>query len=144
MAELKDLSLDELLAAEPAMPVEPVDVPEWGGRVYVRRLTVLEREQLDDQLYDADGKLVRAKLRAALVAACLCKADGEPFYAPNDAAAAARFGAKSDVAIRRVYAACERLNGMGAGDAAAGKGDSAGDTAGGSSSASPSPAAGPT
>ena len=132
---LKELSLDDLLAAEPAMPVEPVDVPEWGGRVHVRRLTAAEREQLDDVLYDADGKLVRAKLRVALVVVCLCTPDGEPFYEPNDAAAAARLGAKSDVALRRVYAACERLNSMGAAETAAGKDDSGAGAAAGSSSA---------
>lgn len=144
MADVKVLSLDDLAAAEPAMPVEPVDVPEWGGRVFVRRLTAAEREQLDDALYDADGKLVRAKLRVALVVACLCKETGEPFYEPNDQAAASRFGAKSDVALRRVYAAAEKLNSMGAAEAAAGKGDSGAGPAAGSSSASPSPAAAPT
>ena len=58
--------------------VEEVSLPELGGSVYVRHLTALEKDRLDDALTDEKGKPVADNVRAKVFAACACDADGKP------------------------------------------------------------------
>ena len=41
------LDRDAILAQPVVLPRELVDVPEWGGDVWVRMLTASERDQLE-------------------------------------------------------------------------------------------------
>lgn len=140
----KVLTPDDLAAADADRRVEPVDVPEWGGRVHVRELTALERGQMDEAIYDQEGVLKQHLLAPGLVAAALCGPDGRPWYKPGDMQAVLTVGSKSSPAVRRLYDVAAKLNRIRKEDAAEGKGDSAETAAGGSPSASPSPPAGPT
>ena len=139
--EPKVLTPTDLETADCDRTVEPVDVPEWGGRVHVRELTALETGKVEDAVYDEKDQ-VRAELVApAWVAACLCDPTGKPFYRPGDTQAILTVGSKSAPVVRRIYEVAARLNGRARGAAAAGKDDSAAAPAGGSPSASPSPSA---
>lgn len=130
---MKTLTGEEILGAEDRR-IEPVDVPEWGGRVFVRSLFSDERDAFDLAMRDDEGKLRLANYRARLVAACACDEAGKLLFT---AAQAAALGKKSSVATTRIVKVCERLNGMTQEAAEAAKKDSDGTDSDASPSASP-------
>lgn len=146
MDALKELTLAELTAADAQRAVEPVDVPEWGGRVFVRELDAYDRDKLDGSLYrDGQETPELADYRVRLVAAALCKADGTPYFKADEQGKAVHvLSRKSAAPIRRIYDAAARLNKTRKEDAEEGKGGSGGSPAAGSPSASPSPSGDPT
>ncbi len=83
-----------------------VPVPEWGGSVYIRPMTVRE-------LDDYSNAVVRAKekglpdFRSRLVAYCLCDEKGERLFSDADVDALSRHNA---VVVNRLYEACDKLN----------------------------------
>lgn len=92
--------------------VEAVDVPEWGGVVYVRSLTGAERDQFEASIVQRNGKDTRTNLRnlrARLVVLAACDADGQPIFKAEDAAA---LGAKNAAPLDRLFAAAQRLSGL--------------------------------
>lgn len=92
--------------------VEAVDVPEWGGVVYVRSLTGAERDQFEASIVQRNGKDTRTNLRnlrARLVVLAACDADGQPIFKTEDAAA---LGAKNAAPLDRLFAAAQRLSGL--------------------------------
>jgi hypothetical protein len=102
--------------------VEPVDVPELGGTVYVRMLSAFEKDQLDDALTDERGKPVSDNVRAKVFAACACDATGRAMFAftPADVA---EIGAWELAIVEPVYDAAMKLNRFRASDRAAEKKD---------------------
>lgn len=96
---------------------EIVSVPEWGGDVAVRQLTGAERDAFEQGLVRTgpDGKREAdlANMSAKLVAACLVDGTtGDRLFSDSDID---RLANKSATALRRVFEAAQRLNGMGAG-----------------------------
>lgn len=145
MDEPKELTLAELTAADATRVVEAVEVPEWGGRVFVRELDAYDRDKLDGSLYrEGQERPELADYRVRLVAAALCTADGTPYFKAGDPKAVHVLSRKSAAPIRRVYDAAARLNRVRKEDAEEGKGDSGGAPDAGSPSASPSPSGGTT
>ncbi len=58
----------------------PVDLP-GGGRVYVRGLTAEERDAMEWLYAEAStGKGKSPSIRAFIVAACCCDAEGKPIF----------------------------------------------------------------
>jgi len=95
---------------------ESVDVPEWGGAVAVRQLTGAERDAFEAGLVRTtpDGKREAdlTSMTAKLVAACLVDGvTGDRLFCDADVE---RLANKSATALRRVFEAAQRLNGMGA------------------------------
>lgn len=103
------LTRDAILTAQD-LTHEDVPVPEWGGTVRVRTLTGAERDTLGASMVDADGNPDLAGYRVRLVAASVVDEAGARLFGAADAAA---LGAKSAIALDRVAAAVERINGMG-------------------------------
>ncbi len=142
MDSLKLLNLDDLRTVDAVRKVEPVDVPEWNGRVFVRELTALERDQLDSSFYRDDAeKPELGDYRTKVVAATLCREDGTLFFKAGDPAGVRVIAEKSPAPVRRIADVALRLNRLRKEDADAGKGDSGGTPAAGSPSASRSPSA---
>lgn len=105
------LDKESILAAED-LRTEEVQVPEWGGSVYVRTLTGKERDAWEATLLDGTGRNRRVKLdniRASLAAATICDAQGKQLFGPEDVAA---LGEKSALALDRVFEVAQRLNGL--------------------------------
>ena len=117
----KVLNLLDLETCDTEMLVRSVAVPEWGGVVHVRRLTALERGQLDEVVYAENGKMKPEVFGPGFVAAALCDAAGKSFYKVGDLLAVRNIGAKSGTAVRRVYDEVAKLNGLRDDDLAAGK-----------------------
>jgi hypothetical protein len=117
------LTKEAILAAED-LPRELVNVPEWGGEVYVRTMSGTDRDSFETSLIarsDAEsgadtgsvagaGSTRMDNVRARLVALALCDTDGVRLFDDADIVA---LGRKSARALDRVFAVAQRLNGIG-------------------------------
>jgi hypothetical protein len=97
---------------------EDVPVPEWAPDgtedaaqvfVRVRTLTGTERDQFETSC--SEEHQGTRNFRARLCALCLVGEDGKALFSFDEAA---KLGAKSAVALDRVFDVCLRLNGMSA------------------------------
>lgn len=91
---------------------EDVDVPEWGGSVRVGMLTGMERDAFEQEIVTRQGKKVQmnlANVRAKLVARCVVDEEGQLVFSEKDVTA---LGRKSALALNRVFAVAQRLNGL--------------------------------
>ncbi len=90
---------------------EAVEVPEWGGTVWVRTMTGTERDAFLAVVLPDKGS-VEANLKnalARLVVRCAINETGERLFSDDDAEALA---GKSHIALDRVAIVAQRLNGM--------------------------------
>lgn len=110
------LSRDDILGARD-LPSERVEVPEWGGAVLVRGLTGIERDEWELSMMrvnqsrgsiDASINMDAFRnTRARFVAKCLVDEDGIRMFSDHDVT---ELGAKSAVALNRVYEVAQRLS----------------------------------
>lgn len=87
--------------------VERVEVPEWGGHVYVRSLSVAELDRFRADGERAKGSAGPHDATVRLVVLAACDEGGAPLFRPEDAAA---LRGKCVTAVERVGAAALRLN----------------------------------
>ena len=108
------LTKDQILESSD-LKNEAVDVPEWGGTVYVRTMTGADRDQFEASMMsigvDGTRKADMTNLRAKLIALTIVDEAGNRLF---DASDVDRLGLKSASAIERVFAAAQGLNGLGA------------------------------
>ncbi len=102
----KALSKSEILGASD-VTVEALDVPEWGGRVYLRTMSGSD--------YDAFSELAAASpggvgLRADIVSRCLCDENGQPQQWSAEEVVA--LGERAGHVLDRVAAAALRISGI--------------------------------
>ena len=97
------LSKDEILR-KADQKIESVDVPEWGGQVYVRTLSGDERDRMEVQLKDS-----RVGSRGLFAALTICDENGNRLFADQDAHA---LGKKNAAALDRILEVGFRLNAM--------------------------------
>lgn len=98
------LTRDQIQAADD-VKTEDVSVPEWGGDVRVRTMTVADRLRMRDMKTDGvDGRVLW------IIASCVAE-DGSSLFEWADAEWLMN---KSRAAIDRIYPVIERLNGLGA------------------------------
>ena len=90
------------------LPRELVNVPEWGGDVFVRTMTGTDRDAFEASLIGKEGRM--ENVRARLVSLTLCNEAGERMF---DDAEIAALGKKSARALDRVFSVAQRLNGIG-------------------------------
>lgn len=99
------LSKEAILAATDSK-VESVEVPEWGGSVYIRTFNALERDKLSQQLSGTSGKDL---LHAMFARYGICDEKGTPLFGDGDII---RLGQKSAIALGRVVDRIIALNKM--------------------------------
>lgn len=90
--------------------IEKVNVPEWGGDVYVRVMGGKDKDRFDTTFVSANGKANLANIRARLAVLTVCDANGQYLFDEGDAE---RLGDKSAVALDRIFEVARRLNGIG-------------------------------
>ena len=88
------------------LPREEVEIPEWGGSVFVRTMTAAEKVAFSIENEDNPGDFL-----SRLAAIATCDAEGNLLFTADDVAA---LGAKNGVAVERIADIAQRLNGMGA------------------------------
>jgi hypothetical protein len=89
------LSASQILAADD-FKIEPVDVPEWGGTVYVRVLRGTDRDQFEESLSKEKDKPFRCRF----LVMTLCDERGSLLFKQEQIAA---LGEKSSVVLNRVF-----------------------------------------
>jgi hypothetical protein len=115
---VRELSADQILNA-PDIEIDPVDVPEWGGRVYVRSMTSLQREKYLDSMRKVIGEGAKATMQtvlqfgsAKLLALTLCDLNGKLLFNPTDVATIEKLAKKSAKASERCVAKAAKMNGL--------------------------------
>lgn len=107
------LTKDQILEANDLQSVA-VEVPEWGGTVYVRSMTGADRDAFESSMVTVhpDGSRTPdlRNLRSKLVALTLVDEEGNRLFEVADIA---RLALKSSAALERVFEAAQRLNGLG-------------------------------
>ena len=104
------LTKEQILQADD-LPREEVDVPEWGGTVFVRTMTGAERDDWEMETYSGEGTVNRANVRARLCARCMVDDQGARLFTDKEAD---KLGAKSGAALDRVFQIARELNGLSA------------------------------
>lgn len=111
------LSADQILAAED-IGIEAVDVPEWGGTVYVRAMTALQRERYLDSMRKVIGEGAKATVKtilafgsAKLVALTVCDQNGNLLF-DTSPETVQKLALKSAKAMERVVDVSARLNNL--------------------------------
>jgi hypothetical protein len=127
MTNPQQLTRASILAVQD-LPRELVEVPEWGGAVYVRAMTALERDAFEASFVKGQGKRAQVSLlnvRAKLVVRTIVDEQGNRIFEDGDAEA---LGAKSASAVNRAFEAAARLSGITEQDEADLMGESGGES----------------
>jgi len=103
------LTRDEILQADD-LEKRLVEVPEWGGSVWVRALRGDEYDEFQESILEGKGKnrQVNVKnLRAKLVVRSVVNESGERIFDDGDYATV---GKKSSAALNRLFVAAQELS----------------------------------
>jgi len=100
----KLLTREEILDCQD-LKIERLDVPEWGGYVYVRSMTASERDAWEGRLIESKNKV--PEMRSMLASELVCDENGKGVFTPDDLQA---LGRKSGAALDRVFDKVQQLN----------------------------------
>jgi len=92
--------------------IEEVEVPEWGGTVFVKGLTGTERDAYESSMIENRGKnraMNLENLRAKLAVMTICDQEGKRLFTERDVK---KLGEKSASALQRVFKVAQRLSGL--------------------------------
>lgn len=107
------LSKDAIIAVQDTK-IERVEVPEWGGHVYVRGLTARERDEFETSTVKMNKKGQREdnleNFRARFVSLVMVDDKGARLF--TNRAEVSMLGNKSAAALQRVFNKGQELNGM--------------------------------
>lgn len=114
--ELRDVTSADDIASIQDRVIEPVDVPEWGLRVYVKSLSAREKEKYVDSIRVTKGKgrnatqeVVLEESSAKLVVMCACDKNGKKLFNMSHVKMLAD---KSGKAMQRLVDKASELNGL--------------------------------
>lgn len=94
------------------LPLEVVEVPEWGGSVKVIGLTGTQRDAFEASVVQRNGKNKTMNLRnvrARLVSMTVVDAENKRIFGPQDVD---ELGKKSAAALDRVFSKAQELSGI--------------------------------
>jgi hypothetical protein len=106
------LKRDDILAVKD-IQLEIVSVPEWGGEIYVKGMTGVERDAFEASVVQSRGKGVKmdlSNIRAKLASLTICDENGQRLFTDADVR---ELGKKSAAALQRVFAMAQKLSGIG-------------------------------
>lgn len=106
------LTREQILGAKD-MLVEPVEIPAWGGTVYVRTMSARARDLFEGSRVrvteDRKTEIISDNTRARLLSMCVCDEHGVLLFTEQDIAA---LGEKNALAADTLYDVALRLNAM--------------------------------
>ena len=107
------LSKDAILAVKDIREPTRVEVPEWGGVVFVKEMTGRERESFETYAASKvkDGKMDLSGLRISLLLVTLVDDNGHRIFDPEDTES---LNSKSGTVLARLGVVAQELNGLGA------------------------------
>lgn len=112
----KILSREDILSAHDLV-TEEVEVPEWGGSVFIRTMTGAERNAFELEVVpgvaDGSNKMDILNMREKLLVKVIVDEDGERMFTDKDIKA---LGQKSAAALDRLFEVAQRVNRLSAQD----------------------------
>ena len=102
------LTRDQILKADD-LRREEVEVPEWGGTVFVRTMTGAERDSFEEEILKSGMKATMDNVRARLLVRVLVDKDGKRLFQDSEFAL---LGAKSTAALENLVNTAQMLNGV--------------------------------
>lgn len=109
------LSIADILK-EDDLPAHKVDVPEWGGVVYVATLRADERDAMEALIVEKRDATGIVGISSLVVAYCLCDDKGQRLFANDLETAAAKINRRSGAGVQRIFNKCSKINGLSKGD----------------------------
>jgi hypothetical protein len=103
--DMKILNLEDIRSADDTGAVE-VEIPEWGGAVYVRGLTGGERAEIEEQV---QKNLSMRNLKIDLTLKCTLDADGNRIFTKAEKSLLLN---KSSTAIEKIFNKVFELSGL--------------------------------
>ncbi len=110
----KSLTAKDILAVSD-IQIELVNVPEWGGDVYVKSMTGSERDQYEADMVTSkkageERVIDMSDLRAKLCSMTICDKNGNRLFTEKDVRSLTK---KSAAALQRIFKVAQRLSGIG-------------------------------
>ena len=105
------LTKDQILKAND-IKIEKLEVPEWGGTIFVRGLSGTERDKFEASIIEQRGKnqtINMKNIRAKLAVMSICDEKGNLLFEEADIFELAK---KSAVALNRVFDKASDLSGL--------------------------------
>jgi hypothetical protein len=109
------LNKDQILQASD-IPIHEVEVPEWGGSVFVKGMTGTERDKFESSIIEMRGNQQRVNMidvRAKLACYTICDEKGKRLFTDVEIKELAK---KSASALQRIFDVAQKLSGIGADD----------------------------
>jgi len=101
------LTKEQILGAKD-LQTRKVEVPEWGGAVYVRPLSSRDRDKYEAEI-SAGGQASFENIRARLGVCCICDESGTLLFTAEDAA---ELGKKAAGPMQKVFNVIMEVNGF--------------------------------
>jgi len=101
------LSAKDILDAGDTKERQRVEVPEWGGHVYVKIMTGAERDRWELSATEQLKTPTTANIRATLCLFTICDNKGERLFGDDQLG---ELGQKSAIALERVFQAARKIN----------------------------------
>jgi hypothetical protein len=110
------LTREQILEA-PDIKREKVNVPEWGGDIYVKGLSGIANEEFQESIIemkeDGKRKVSYKYMRAKLLALTICDENGNLLFSEADIEA---LDNKSSYVLSLIYEKAQQLSGLTKGD----------------------------
>ena len=103
---MKTLTRDDILNISD-IKIESIDIPEWGGKVYVRTMSGKERDALEAGLSNLPEATRMINARAKYAALSVCDKGGKLLFTSADLG---KLGAKCASALDKIFEYCLKHN----------------------------------
>ena len=102
------LTAEEILGVQD-LTIRPVDIPEWGGIVYIRTMTGRERDAFERVISKAGSAVDVKDFRGMFAALVVCDQDGARLFGDEHIEA---LTSKNGRALDRIFDEGAKLNGI--------------------------------
>lgn len=103
----------EQIFSAPDMQLEEVEVPEWGGSVFVRPMSGIDRDAMEAFIIERNESLgpkaAVDQIRPWCIARTACDKDGKLIFTKDDIP---EMNKKSGAALDRIFKVIRRLSGL--------------------------------
>lgn len=108
MSESEPLTRDKIFAKAPEFRRERVEVPQWGGHVYVQQISAKDFEAWQDWIVKQENAKNPQSHRAAFIVDCVCDENGKAIFTERSDLNV--LGEHQNAVIDLLYDACKRVN----------------------------------
>jgi len=106
--EIMSLTKEQILNSQDLIK-EKIEVPEWGGVIFVRTMTGAERDSFEQGIVNDDRTANLSNIRAKLCALTVIDEEGKRIFTDDDVKG---IGEKSSLVLDRVFQVAQKLNGI--------------------------------